>query len=145
GRELESAIRDAVLNFYDARIAFWRYLMTNDNSYVGRIESRLEKAEELMQRAWALSNDRELLRPINELSATSKRAEDLKAEAATQMASAGRIGLIIGALVIAVLIGSAAFGSLSIARPIGRIAGVLLELAKGNKAVNVPFIARGDE
>src|SRR5450432_3042088 len=27
GRELEAAIRDAALNFYDARVAFWRYIM----------------------------------------------------------------------------------------------------------------------
>ena len=48
-------------------------------------------------------------------------------------------------LVILVLIGSAVFSVLSIARPIRRIGGVLLELANGNKAVEIPYTERGDE
>jgi methyl-accepting chemotaxis protein len=47
--------------------------------------------------------------------------------------------------VILVLIGSAAFGALSIARPIRRIAEVLLALGSGNKQVEVPYVGRGDE
>jgi methyl-accepting chemotaxis protein len=43
------------------------------------------------------------------------------------------------------LIGSALFSVLSIARPIRRIGEVLLELANGNKAVKIPYTERGDE
>ncbi len=58
---------------------------------------------------------------------------------------ADRTGVVLGAIVIVVLIGSAAFGMLSIARPIGRISGVLASLAAGDRAVSVPYADRGDE
>jgi methyl-accepting chemotaxis protein len=58
---------------------------------------------------------------------------------------AAQVGLGVGVLVILVLIGSAVFSVLSIARPVRRIGGVLLELANGNKAVEIPYTARGDE
>src|SRR6185295_9814241 len=54
-------------------------------------------------------------------------------------------GIAVGALVILVLIGSAVFGALSIAKPIRRIGEVLLELANGNKAVDIPYTGRADE
>jgi methyl-accepting chemotaxis protein len=50
-----------------------------------------------------------------------------------------------GILVISVLIGSAIFAAFHVARPIRRIGAVLLELANGNKQVDVPYAARGDE
>jgi methyl-accepting chemotaxis protein len=62
-----------------------------------------------------------------------------------QLNQVATIGLIVGVLVVVVLIGSALFSVLSIARPIRRIGEVLLELANGNKAVEIPFTARGDE
>jgi methyl-accepting chemotaxis protein len=58
---------------------------------------------------------------------------------------ATQISLAVGVLVILVLAGSALFSVLSIARPIRRIGDVLLELAGGNKAVEIPYTARGDE
>jgi methyl-accepting chemotaxis protein len=66
-------------------------------------------------------------------------------DAKGSIVQSSRVGLVAGLLVIAVLIGSAIFGGLSIARPIGRVASVLLELANGNKAVSIPFTGRGDE
>ena len=51
----------------------------------------------------------------------------------------------VGAIVMLVLIGAAIFGMLSIAKPIRRIAEVLLELGGGNKQVDVPYVGRGDE
>ncbi len=76
-------------------------------------------------------------------------ANQLAGEAATEakesIVQSSRIGLAAGIIVILVLIGSAIFGGLSIAKPIGRVAGVLLELAGGNKAVNIPYTGRGDE
>ena len=58
---------------------------------------------------------------------------------------ATRISLGVGVLVILVLAGSALFSVLSVARPIRRIGDVLLQLADGNKAVEIPYTARGDE
>ncbi|MCC7346848.1 MAG: HAMP domain-containing protein, partial [Variibacter sp.] len=71
--------------------------------------------------------------------------QEAKVEATNATASAGRIGLGVGALVVIVLIGAAVFGALSVAKPIRRISEVLLELANGNKAVDVPYVGRGDE
>ena len=53
--------------------------------------------------------------------------------------------LVVGVLVMLVLIGSAIFSVLSIARPIRRIGDVLLGLAHGDKSLEVPDSTRGDE
>lgn len=58
---------------------------------------------------------------------------------------ATQVSLAVGVLVILVLAGSALFSVLSIARPIRRIGDVLMQLAGGNKAVEIPYTARGDE
>ena len=57
----------------------------------------------------------------------------------------GNVAIMVGMLVVLMLIGSALFSVLSIARPIRRIGEVLLELADGNKAVEIPYTERGDE
>lgn len=63
----------------------------------------------------------------------------------TALGQATQVSLVVGVLVILVLAGSALFSVLSIARPIRRIGDVLLQLAGGNKAVEIPYTARGDE
>lgn len=55
------------------------------------------------------------------------------------LSQAATVGLVVGVLVVLVLIGSALFSVLTIARPIRRIGEVLLELANGNKAVEFPM------
>jgi len=75
----------------------------------------------------------------------TQRVTDAEASAAASDARANVIDLAIGAIVVLMLIGSTIFGVLSIARPIRRIGEVLLELANGNKAVDVPYAERGDE
>jgi methyl-accepting chemotaxis protein len=62
-----------------------------------------------------------------------------------ELNSTANFALIIGVAVMLTLIGSAAFSVLSIARPVRRIGEVLLELANGNKAVEIPFVDRLDE
>jgi methyl-accepting chemotaxis protein len=74
-----------------------------------------------------------------------KRAVVLDAELAAQDRWGEMCGLAVGLLVVATLIGSALFSVFSIARPIRRIGEVLLELAGGNKAVEIPYATRGDE
>ncbi|MGX4768424.1 methyl-accepting chemotaxis protein [Bradyrhizobium guangdongense] len=63
----------------------------------------------------------------------------------TALEQATWVSLAVGVLVILVLAGSALFSVLNIARPIRRIGDVLLQLAGGNKAVEIPYTARGDE
>ncbi|HWP26609.1 MAG TPA: methyl-accepting chemotaxis protein [Xanthobacteraceae bacterium] len=53
-------------------------------------------------------------------------------------------GLSIGTLAAVLLVGAAIFGSLSIARPLSRMAGVLNELTQ-DRIVDVPYVDRGDE
>jgi methyl-accepting chemotaxis protein len=72
---------------------------------------------------------------------TTQRQGELLAE----LRQVGVIGATVGALVIAMLIGSALFSVFNIARPIRRIGDVLMDLANGNKTVEVPYAARHDE
>jgi methyl-accepting chemotaxis protein len=62
-----------------------------------------------------------------------------------EMGKAGLFGLVVGGLVIAVLIGSAAFCFLSIARPIGRLNDAMTEIANGHIDIEIPGAGRGDE
>ena len=68
-----------------------------------------------------------------------------KSQVLEELNSTANLALIIGVAVMLTLIGSAAFSVLSIARPVRRIGEVLLELASGNKAVEIPFVDRVDE
>ena len=69
----------------------------------------------------------------------------LNGEVGTAISKAETSGLAIGALTILVMIGSAMFGFTGIGRPVRRIAGVLEQIAGGDKSVEVPFLKRGDE
>jgi methyl-accepting chemotaxis protein len=101
-----------------------------------------------------LSVFRDRVRPV--LQDTTKLIQDITAAAEHQvrassndveasMARAGNIALGIGFAVFIVMVGSAIFSVINIARPIRRIGEVLVELANGNKAVDVPYAERGDE
>ena len=74
-----------------------------------------------------------------------RAAEARNEEAGAERRRIGRIDLGIGLFVIAVLGGVAIFGALAISRPIRRIGEVLLELAHGNRDVEVPYTQRADE
>jgi methyl-accepting chemotaxis protein len=65
--------------------------------------------------------------------------------AGQQMTKSSRVGLSVGLFAIMVLIGTAVSGATSIARPIRRIGGVLLDLAEGRKDIDIPYTGRGDE
>jgi methyl-accepting chemotaxis protein len=66
-------------------------------------------------------------------------------ELLTELNRIATVALVVGLLVVLMLIGSSVFSVLTIARPIRRIGDVLLELATGNKTIEVPFATRGDE
>jgi methyl-accepting chemotaxis protein len=72
-------------------------------------------------------------------------AEARNAQAGEERLWVGRIDLGMGLFVIAVLAGVAAFGAVTIGRPIRRIGEVLLALAHGNKDIEVPYTHRSDE
>lgn len=86
----------------------------------------------------------------------SKRIDDMvsvangfaarrKGELLTELDRVANFALVVGAFVMLMLIGSAVFSVLSVARPIRRIGEVLVEVASGNKAVEIPYVDRSDE
>nr|WP_249153179.1 methyl-accepting chemotaxis protein [Bradyrhizobium diazoefficiens] len=86
----------------------------------------------------------------------SKRIDDLvgvanefaarrKGEMLAELDRVANFALVVGIFVVLTLIGSAVFSVLNIARPIRRIGAVLLDLANGNKTVEIPYTRRGDE
>ena len=78
-------------------------------------------------------------------STAGELAAQRMAEAAVRTDEAGKISLGFGFFVVVILMGAAAFGILSIGRPIHTIAGVLLQLANGQRDIDIPFTGRGDE
>jgi methyl-accepting chemotaxis protein len=75
----------------------------------------------------------------NERSVAATRA------AAAGVADAARIRLAVGIIVILVLIGTATFAALTIGRPVRRLGEILMQLAQGNKAAEIPYTSRTDE
>ncbi|MDC7788534.1 methyl-accepting chemotaxis protein [Rhodoplanes sp. TEM] len=74
--------------------------------------------------------------------------QTVKAEASDLISGVSRattISVVLGLLVVAVQIGSAVFGGLSIGKPVRRIGEVLRSLGDGNRAVEIPYTARHDE
>ncbi|MBX9773632.1 MAG: HAMP domain-containing protein [Xanthobacteraceae bacterium] len=65
--------------------------------------------------------------------------------AAAGVADAARIRMVVGIIVILVLMGTATFAALTIGRPVRRLGEILMQLAHGNKAVEIPYTNRTDE
>jgi len=78
-------------------------------------------------------------------STAGELAAQRMAEAAARTDEAGQISVGFGFFVVVILMGAAAFGIVSIGRPIHTIAGVLLQLADGHRDVDIPYTGRGDE
>jgi methyl-accepting chemotaxis protein len=83
------------------------------------------------------------------LAEASQAATALAADATNQAeagrTSATRIRLGVGFVVIVLLLGTAVFVSMNIGRPVRKIGEVLMQLASGNKTVEIPYVTRGDE
>jgi len=62
-----------------------------------------------------------------------------------ELSQAGRVGLSVGGLVVAVLLGSAAFSFLGIARPIAKLNDAMTEIANGHIDIAIPGASRSDE
>lgn len=107
------------------------------------------KAEETKTRVFeerVLPAAREITTRVDKLVSANNQYMALRqSQLMAALEQATQVSLAVGVLVILVLAGSALFSVLSIARPIRRIGDVLLQLAGGNKAVEIPYTARGDE
>lgn len=79
------------------------------------------------------------------ISAAQARASQRMATATERIEKSARINLGFGLFVISILMGGAAFGVLSIGRPIRQITGKLLRLAGGKRGISIPYTSRGDE
>lgn len=79
------------------------------------------------------------------MKAAHDSTEETVAAAIELRNSASTAGIIIGGAIVLLLIGSATFSIMTIGRPVRRIGEVLMELARGNKSVEVPYADRRDE
>lgn len=107
------------------------------------------RADEVSKRVFndnVATTSKEIAKRIGEAATMGSEMMALRQnQLVAELERVGTVALIVGALVVLVLIGSAVFSSLSIARPIRRVGEVLLELAGGNKSVTIPYTERGDE
>jgi methyl-accepting chemotaxis protein len=102
------------------------------------------RADIAAQRAMPISREADqILTTAVEMARRLSEASD--ARAGSERTAAGRLGIGLGFVVILVLIGSTAFSMLNIARPVRRIGEVLVAIANGNKAIDIPYSHRGDE
>ena len=109
------------------------------------------RAAALSEEAMRIARERtlplvaELESSIEKVDAVANNLAEKEIANATQsMKSAEQIGLAVGFVAILVLIGSAIFGAMAIAKPLSKIAGVLNELTNDH-IVDVPYVTRGDE
>ena len=91
----------------------------------------------------AVAKGKELIATVTGIA--SKLAADQAAAAEQQMKAAERVNLGIGSAVILILIGSAVFGAMTIAKPLRALVKPLEEVAGGNFAITVPGTDRKDE
>jgi methyl-accepting chemotaxis protein len=119
-------------------------------SYVGVVSELAAAAKDYGDTVDKVKRSGEIGNEINTLievttAALIEAAEQRKTQANTETAQVSRLDLGMGLFVIAVLAGVAVFGAVAISGPIRRIGEVLLELAGGNKDIEVPYTGRQDE
>ncbi|BAM86368.1 putative methyl-accepting chemotaxis receptor/sensory transducer [Bradyrhizobium oligotrophicum S58] len=160
----DPALRDSVISDVDRLVAALQEARTlaRENELQAGIDQLLAiattfksaaldnfKADEASRRIFdekVVATDSEIRKRLGE---GVKIATDMLAlrqnQLATEMQRVGNVAILVGALVVLLLIGSAVFSSFTIARPIRRVGEVLLELANGNKSIEIPYTERGDE
>ena len=120
--------------------------------FAPRYQETIEKTLAAADQLGAIVKDRadppraELDKILDETNAElTRQAAELEARMNAQESRSAVIGFSLDVIVALILLGSAIFARLGVARPISRIGEVLMELANGNKAVEIPFAARYDE
>jgi methyl-accepting chemotaxis protein len=117
-----------------------RYTQQIDKMYESRAQLAAVVAERIepprLQMDELLAKTKELAKENAERLDTIMETQDRRAQAVT---------VIVGSTIILMLIGSSIFAILNIGRPVRRIGAVLMELAGGNKDIEIPFAARVDE
>ncbi len=108
---------------------------------IGDLDSEANR----MMREEAAPMATEMEKLLGEVVTISNERESQVAAAQVQtMASSERIALGVGIVAVLTLIGSAAYGSFAIARPMRKMAHVLTTLSKDH-SIEVPYTTRGDE
>jgi methyl-accepting chemotaxis protein len=120
--------------------------------FAPRYQETIEKTLAAADQLGAIVKDRadppraELDKILDETNAElTRQAAELEARMNAQESRSAVIGFSLDVIVALILLGSAIFARLGVARPISRIGEVLMELANGNKAVEIPYAARYDE
>lgn len=152
-RATRKVIQDAyreTRTFVDAYLASAVQLAAAQKTVIGAPAGSARTAAETVKAGILTERMRPAAREVG------KRIDDLvgvanefaarrKSELLTELDRVAAFALIVGVIVLLMLISSAVFSVLNIARPIRRIGEVLLDLASGNKAVEIPYVDRGDE
>jgi methyl-accepting chemotaxis protein len=108
--------------------------------------AKAEDAKESLLNTRVLPTAKEIsIRIAKLVKVADESAAERRKELLAELDHVATVGFAVGTLVILMLIGSALFSVLNIARPIRRIGEVLLELARGNMAVVIPYTERSDE
>jgi methyl-accepting chemotaxis protein len=102
-------------------------------------QDRLLREQAVLRRAMA--NDSLDLMTIR----ADQTADELTAAVVQEERRGAWVNFAVGALVILVMFAAAIFSSITIGRPIRRIAEVLIALARGESAGQIPYQNRGDE
>jgi methyl-accepting chemotaxis protein len=145
----QDAYREAK-KFVDAYLASAAELAASQKAVIGAPAGGAKAAAETAKATIVAERMRPAAREV------SKRIDDLvnvanefaarrKGEMLAELDRVANFAFIVGVVVMLMMIGSAVFSVLSVARPIRRIGDVLLQLAGGNKAVEILYTTRGDE
>jgi methyl-accepting chemotaxis protein len=120
--------------------------------FTPRYQETIEKTLAAADRLGAVVKDRadppraELDKILDETNADlTARAAEMDIQTTAQESRSAIIGFTLDFVVALILLGSAIFARVSVARPISRVGEVLMELANGNKAVEIPYATRHDE
>ena len=119
-----------------------------NNDLAGAVRAGIAAADKVVrivtERTLPLNTQRVALEE-EVIQSTLQLAEKAERDTLELKESASTMGLTIGGVVVLVLIGTAVFATMTIARPVRTIGAVLMELSRGNKTVEVPYADRGDE
>jgi len=115
-----------------------------DNRFT-KISAITDKVEDFVDKKLApIASELDLL--SNQAADIAEKRVEYELDASDAvLATVQQIGLVIGVIVTLILIGSAVFGVISIARPLRALVRPLEEIAGGNFVVVVPGAGRGDE